>query len=78
MLVYKSKHNLGPKYLTDLLPNVSERRGSRSSHRGDLYIPYFRTTLAKEASFTAVAPAIWNSLPVDLKLLDDFKKSLET
>ena len=74
-----------PQYLQELCVPLSGRAGRqnlRSSDRGDLLVPRFRTSRYGRRSFSVAAPSLWNSLPVDIRQLsgnpEQFKKKLKT
>ena len=74
-----------PQYLQELCVPLSGRAGRqnlRSSDRGDLFVPRFRTSRYGRRSFSVAAPSLWNSLPVDIRQLsgnpEQFKKNLKT
>ena len=69
--VYKCLHGLAPPYLAvDCVPVTSlpSRRHLRSAESGCLAITGARTTLGSR-NFAVDGARIWNSLPVDLRLL---------
>jgi len=69
--VYKCLHGLAPPYLAvDCVPVTSlpSRRHLRSAESGCLAITGARTTLGSR-NFAVAGAKIWNSLPVDLRLL---------
>ena len=70
-MVYKWLHGLVPPYLAvDCMPVTSlpSRRHLRSAESGCLAITRTRTTLGSR-NFAVAGAKIWNSLPVDLRLL---------
>ena len=73
------------QYLQELCVPLSGRAGRqnlRSSSRGELFVPRYRTSLYGRRSFSVAAPSLWNSLPVDVRQLsgnpEQFKKKLKT
>lgn len=69
-LVFNCIRGTGPSYLRDVCVPVSTvpgRSSLRSADRGDLVVPRTRTAKLGRRSFTAAAPAIWNSLPLHLR-----------
>ena len=67
LLIYKSLHGLGPKYLTNMLPLHKPSRPLRSSETNLLIIPRVNTKHG-EAGFSYYATNSWNKLPEDLRL----------
>ena len=58
-----------PQYLIDLLPVATQNRSLRSSTSGNLQSAKWRTGLAKEGSFSAAGPKIWNIIPPDVQVM---------
>ena len=59
-----------PAYLQELCVGVSSnagRRGLRSASRGDLVVPRADTTRFGRRSISVSGPAIWNSLPLEVR-----------
>ena len=80
-LVHQCKVGTAPQYLIDLLPMATHNCSLRSPTSGNLQSTRWRTSLAKEGSFTSVGPKIWNSILPDVrakKSIDSFRKSLKT
>ncbi len=73
-LTYRAPHSQAPAYISELLhPHITS--GSlRSSDQGLLVVP--RTRLKTEGEFEAVAPALRNHLPKDLR--DDISVDAST
>ena len=74
-----------PAYLQELCVGVSSnagRRGLRSASRGDLVVPRADTTRFGRRGFSVSGPAIWNSLPLDVRQTmnnaEQFKRKLKT
>ena len=74
-----------PAYLQELCIAVSSsagRRGLRSASRGDLVVPRADTTRFGRRGFSVSGPAIWNSLPQEVRQtmnnVELFKKKLKT
>ena len=80
-VVHHCKMGTAPQYLIDLLPRATHNHSLRSSNSCNLQSAKWRTSLAKEGSFSAAGPKLWNSLPCDVqakKSRDGFRKSLKT
>ena len=60
-LVHCCKMGTAPQYLIDLLPMATHNHSLRSSTSGNLQSAKWRTSLAKEGSFSTAGPKIWNS-----------------
>jgi len=68
--VYRCLHNTAPIYLASAcipVASIASRRGLRSATHGDLYIRDIRTTRFGARSFSSSGPAVWNSLPPDIR-----------
>ena len=82
-LTYKSIHGQAPQYLSDLIKIKEQSRYNlRSSSELRLALPAtkFLSTLGSR-SFTAAAPHLWNSLPIDIRNSpshESFKAKLKT
>ena len=78
-LVHWCKVGTAPQYLIDL-PMATHNCSLRSSTSGNLQSAKWRTSLAKEGSFSSAGPKIWNSILPDVwarKSRDSFRKSLK-
>ncbi|XP_046569383.1 uncharacterized protein LOC124277698 [Haliotis rubra] len=71
-LTYKAKHGLAPQDLSNMLSSYSSSRNLRSNSQDLLTVPSFRLKMFGQRSFTYAAPTLWNSLPYDLKTIDNF------
>ena len=81
LLVYKSLCGCAPQYISDMLQNYTPGRVLRSSGTKLLVIPGTRTKKHGKAAFSAYAPSLWNSLPVNLRMsqtLTSFKRGLKS
>ena len=70
LLVYKCLHGIAHPYLTEMLvlkSTVPALSRLRSTARGDLLVPRTKTKTIGPRSFATSGPAIWNSLPDDLR-----------
>ena len=79
ILVYKSLEKSAPSYISDLLLKYTPSRTLRSSGTNLLVIPESSTKRHRKAAFSAYAPRLWNSLPVNLRMsktLASFKRDL--
>ena len=81
-LVHKCLHDSAPKYLSDLL---KVRKSSRHTRSGSahlmLEVPFTRKATFADRSFSVAGPRMWNTLPPNIRLIDNFdafKKSLKT
>ena len=81
LLVHHSIHGRALSYLTELVTpvaNVPGRASLRSAGRRDLVVPRSRLVLS-EWTFSVAAPRVWNSLPIDIRLITNttlFKRKL--
>ena len=81
MLVYKSLHEMAPRYLQDMIQQYSTRRNLRSSSQALVTVPFTRSAMAKNCAFSIAGPAMWNDLPDNIRSstsLDIFKAKLKT
>jgi hypothetical protein len=82
-LMHKLYNGRSPAYLSDIVQVASlrpTRPGLRSSASSDYVIPRLRTKFGERA-FSFAGPAAWNSLPADLRAINDartFQKRLKT
>jgi len=80
-LVFKSKLEMLPSYLCDLIKPLARKRSLRSNCKDLLQLPHVKTETFGKRAFTYAAPKVWNSLPESLKTLksvDTFKSNLKT
>jgi hypothetical protein len=82
-LVFKSLHNQAPDYLTELFTTIAEipnLSSLRSSTDGKLHVSRTRLQFGERA-FAVAGARQWNSLPAQLRSVDDyisFKSKLKT
>ncbi len=80
MFVYKALHNQAPEYIKDMLIPYQSQRHLRSSQNMLLTVPRSRLRRSGDRAFSVAAPALWNVLPLSIKVLssmDILKKELE-
>ena len=80
LLVFKILHNLAPDYLTELITPYHPARDLRSAGQNLLVVPPSSTSIL-DGVFSVVAPRLWNSLPQQIRDVDDiniFKTKLKT
>ena len=82
LMVYKSLNGLAPDYLANLFTKISEKhsRNLRSVTNDDLAVPFAKTNYFQK-SFSVEGANIWNSLPTDIKQIQNintFKLSLRS
>lgn len=81
LIVYKCLNGKGPMYLCDKLQLYQPSRNLRSGSNYLLVVPKTRCSTLGDRAFSAVAPRMWNQLPMDIrqsKSVDAFKNSLKT
>ena len=81
VLTCRALHGQGPPYIRDLLQPYSATRALRSVEQNLLKVPRTLYQTRGARSFQAVAPRLWNDLPLSLCLVttvDDFKSQLKT
>ena len=79
LLTYKSLNGLAPVYINEPLYHYTPCRSLRSSDSNFLAIP--KTTTIGDRSFAAIAPKLWNQLPLAIRhsdSVDSFKRALKT
>ncbi len=79
--VFVYKAGLAPKYISDLLIPYSPQRALRSSNQLLLTVLRCRCKTKGGRAFSAAAPKLWNSLPVNVRLapsLASFKSVLKS
>ena len=81
LFVFRCLHNLAPSYLSELLKLYApERENLQSSDK--LFLDYsIPSTKYGERAFSVSGSVLWNSLPDNIRLLDDigsFKSKLKT
>ena len=78
--VFKSLNGMAPQYLSDKL-TIKENIELRSDNKNLLKIQKSRLKSYGDRAFSVAGPALWNSLPDNLRLcssLDTFKRLLKT
>lgn len=81
ILTFRALHGQAPPYIADLIQPYSSARSLRSAGQNLLMVPRTRFKTRGDRSFQAVAPKLWNRLPLLLRSLDSvdaFKKQLKT
>ena len=81
LLTYKSLNGLAPMYTNELLHHYTPCRSLRSSDSNFLAIPKTSTITYGDKSFAAVAPKLWNQLPLAIRQsdsVDSFKRPMKT
>ena len=76
--IYKTKNQLNPSYINDILETRTSRYPSRKPN--DLYVPSANQKTFGLNSFRVEGPKIWNTLPEDVKTaksLLDFKSKIK-
>uniref|UniRef100_A0A669CQX3 Reverse transcriptase domain-containing protein n=1 Tax=Oreochromis niloticus TaxID=8128 RepID=A0A669CQX3_ORENI len=81
VVTFRVLHGEAPQYISDLLKPHTSSRALRSSGQMLLLVPRTRFKTRGDRAFQALAPRLWNSLPLSLRCLDSndsFKKQLKT
>ena len=71
-LVWRCLLGCAPTYLVELCRPVSvvlARRALRSASSGKLLVPRVETSTCQRRAFSVVGPSVWNSLPLQVRLL---------
>ena len=80
LLTYKALHGLAPAYFSELIQQHTSRRALRSQDQYLLQVPRTRTQYYGSRTFSAVAPTLWNSLPLHIRTaptMDSFKRAFK-
>ena len=80
VMCFKALKTNFPSYITDLLVPYHPTRSLRSSNSNLLSTPRVQLKKYGERAFTFSGPSIWNSLPIELRLitnLNTFKRHLK-
>uniref|UniRef100_A0A670J4S4 Reverse transcriptase domain-containing protein n=1 Tax=Podarcis muralis TaxID=64176 RepID=A0A670J4S4_PODMU len=75
VLTFKALNGLGPVYLKERLHPHHSARTLRSSAEGLLAVPSLREAKlqgTRQRAFSVVAPALWNALPADVKVINNY------
>ena len=81
LLAYKGLNGLAPKYISNMLVRYTPCWVLRSSDRHLLNVPKTNKKTYGDRAFSAAAPRLWNSWPLDLKIspsVSIFKSRLKT
>ena len=81
LLSYKALNGMAPRYIADLLQPYTPTRQLRSFSKNLLVTPKSNLKFYGDRSFQVAAPRLWNSLPDDIRLiqnLDVFKNKIKT
>lgn len=81
VLTFRALNGQAPQYITDLLCTYSPGRSFQSAGQSLLIVPKTCYKTRGDLSFEAVAPRLWNALPLFLRLADSvesFKRQLKT
>ena len=81
LLTFRALHGLAPTYLADLVVPYVPHRTLRSDGQRLLTIPKTYLKTFGDKAFSSVAPTLWNSLPVHIRLIDKlsiFKSQIKT
>ena len=68
LMTFKCLNQLAPSYLSDLLIHYRPSRTSQSSHKELLVQPRCHLKTYGERAFSFIAPKLWNTLPLSIKL----------
>jgi hypothetical protein len=82
LLVFKALHGCAPKYIQDYIKLTGNTKyNMRSNHTRTLVVPKFKCITFGKRSFAVAGPLLWNSIPQDLRIIDNaehLKKQLKT
>ncbi len=74
VFVYRALSGLAPKYISDLLISYSPQRALRFNNQLLWTVPRCRCKTKGGRTFSIVAPKLWNSLPVNVRLARSFTR----
>ena len=74
VLVFSALHELAPKYIQDLLTPYSPNRNLRSADQCLLVVPRYNLGGYGRRAFSVSGPALWNSLPENIRQSDTLAK----
>ena len=81
IITYKALHGMAPKYLQDVLVKCKKTRLLRINDQNKLVEPKTNLVTYGDRAFSAVAPRLYNRLPLDLRKCESyelFKQKLKT
>lgn len=81
LIIYKSLHQKGPGYFSDMLVPYVPSRALRSAQENKLCVQDCHYADTRKRAFGIRGPSEWNKLPLELKSkpsVDSFKKALKT
>ena len=81
VITFRALHGQVPSYISDLIQLHTPTRSLRSLGQMLLMVPRTNFKTRGDRSFQAVAPRLWNDLPLSLRCVDSvksFKKQLKT
>ena len=76
-IIFKCIHRLAPDYLTNEITFMHEIQNRVTRQHNLLHVPFAKTSCFKK-SFSIYGPQLWNSLPLELRSMNDlecFKRS---
>jgi hypothetical protein len=80
IITYRLLNTEQPAYLRSLIQYDNPTRQLRSSVQRRLHVPVIKTSIGERA-FSSASPAVWNNLPLSIRLapsLNSFKNQLKT
>ena len=72
IMCFKALNNLSPSYITDLIHHHIPARPLRSSSQNLLSVRPVKTHTYGNRAFSASAPVLWNSLPIEIRKIQSF------
>ena len=73
IMCFKALNNLAPSYITDLVHKHTPARNLRSSSQHLLSVQPSKSHTYGNRSFSASAPLLWNSLPLEIRTIPSFE-----
>lgn len=81
LIAFRAIHNTLPSYICELFASYKPTRSLRSTNKLLLNVPKINTKSYGQRAICHAAPALWNELPLHIKLSDNidiFKRKLKT
>ena len=78
---YRAIHGPAPTYISEMIRSPPTTRSLRSADKHLLDVPWTNLVTKGDRAFEAIAPKLWNDLPLDLKMAPSeasFKRHLKT
>ena len=81
LIVFKCFNNMCPLFISNRIVKRKSVRSLRNSASSSCEVPFTRSTLVYDRSFSHAAPRLWNELPIQIRNAESvvvFKGLLKT